>query len=189
MGSQEFHNLTTGETPLSADKALEILQEDYPGPSFLQKYGVPLAGITGAAALGGFFDTPEEEEEEPMVTGQELIDADPAKYAIDIGRQPFIDKSQVASAYPLAGIPALQDLTPYPFPVFKANLGGPAFPRMVGNIGPGLGSGKRDDVPAMLTDGEFVMTRRAVQNAGNGDLNNGMKNMYSLMRNLEARRA
>ena len=189
MGSKEFHNLTTGETPLSADKALEILQKDYPGPSFLQKYGVPLAGITGAAALGGFFDTPEEEEQEPMVTGQELIDADPDKYAIDIARQPFIDQSQVASAYPLAGIPALQDLTPYPFPVFKANLGGPAFPRMVGNIGPGLGSGRRDDVPAMLTDGEFVMTRRAVQNAGNGNLNNGMKNMYSLMRNLEARRA
>ena len=74
-------------------------------------------------------------------------------------------------------------------PVFRANQGGPAFPRRIGNIGPGLGSGRRDDVPAMLTDGEFVMTRRAVKNAGNGSLNQGMKNMYSLMRNLETRRA
>ena len=41
----------------------------------------------------------------------------------------------------------------------------------------------------MLTDGEFVMTRNAVKNAGNGNLNQGMNNMYSLMRNLEARRA
>ena len=195
MESKEYLTLTNpslGTKALSPDKAIEILQKDYSGPSFLQKYGVPLAGITGAAALGGFFDTPEEEEQEPMVTGQELIDADPDKYAIDIARQPFIDQTQVASVY---GIPALEDLTPYPFPVFggrpvfQANQGGPAFPRRVGNIGPGVGSGRRDDVPAMLTDGEFVMTRKAVQNAGNGNLNNGMKNMYSLMRNLEARRA
>jgi hypothetical protein len=41
----------------------------------------------------------------------------------------------------------------------------------------------------MLMDGEFVMTRKAVKNAGNGSLNKGIKNMYSLMRNLEARRA
>ena len=188
LGSQEYANLTTGANPLSPDKALEILQKEH-GPSFLQKYAVPAAGITGLAALGGFFDTPEEEEEEPVLTGQDLIDADPDKYFIDVARLPFEDQSRVGTDYPLAGIPSLQDLTPYPMPVFRANQGGPAFPRRIGNIGPGLGSGRRDDVPAMLTDGEFVMTRRAVKNAGNGSLNQGMKNMYSLMRNLETRRA
>ena len=192
MESKEFLKLTNpslGTKALSADKALELLQEDYPGPSFLQKYGVPLAGITGAAALGGFFDTPEEEEQEPMVTGQDLIDDDPDKYYIDVARLPFEDQSRVDTRYSLAGIPSLRDLSPYPMPVFRANQGGPAFPRRVGAIGPGMGSGKKDDVPAMLTDGEFVMTRNAVRNAGNGNLNQGMKNMYSLMRNLETRRA
>lgn len=169
-------------------EAVNYLRKQH-GPSFLQKYGVPLAGITGAAALGGFFDTPEEEEQEPMVTGQDLIDDDPDKYYIDVARLPFEDQSRVDTRYSLAGIPSLRDLSPYPMPVFRANQGGPAFPRRVGAIGPGMGSGKKDDVPAMLTDGEFVMTRNAVRNAGNGNLNQGMKNMYSLMRNLETRRA
>ena len=168
---------------------MAALQKEYTGPSFLQKYGIPLAGITGAAALGGFFSAPEEEPEEEILTGQDLIDEDPDKYYIDVAAQPFVDKTQVDSVY---GIPSLPEMSPYPIPtmpVFAAKKGGAAFPRRTGGIGPGLGSGKKDDVPAMLMDGEFVMTRKAVKNAGNGSLNKGIKNMYSLMRNLEARRA
>jgi hypothetical protein len=37
----------------------------------------------------------------------------------------------------------------------------------------------------MLSDGEFVMTARAVKGAGNGSRNNGMKNMYQMMRTFE----
>ena len=120
------------------------------------------------------------------MTGQDLIDEDPDKYYIDVAAQPFVDQTQVASAY---GIPSLPEMSPYPIPTFNANKGGAAYPRRTGGIGPGLGSGTKDDVPAMLTDGEFVMTRKAVKNAGNGNLNKGIKNMYSLMRNLETRRA
>ena len=35
--------------------------------------------------------------------------------------------------------------------------------------------------------GEFVMTTDAVRGLGNGNLNNGIQNMYSVMRNLESR--
>ena len=185
--SREYKELMlAGEK--SPIKAIEYLKKQY-SPSFLQKYGIPLAGITGAAALGGFFSAPEEEPEEEILTGQDLIDEDPDKYYIDVAAQPFVDKTQVDSVY---GIPSLPEMPPYPIPtmpVFAAKKGGAAFPRRTGGIGPGLGSGKKDDVPAMLMDGEFVMTRKAVKNAGNGSLNKGIKNMYSLMRNLEARRA
>jgi hypothetical protein len=61
------------------------------------------------------------------------------------------------------------------------------FPRRNGGIGPGEGSGTKDDVPAMLMDGEFVMTRNAVKAAGGGNIEKGIDNMYGLMRNLEAR--
>tara|TARA_B100001057_G_scaffold127157_1_gene126122 strand:+ start:6064 stop:7569 length:1506 start_codon:yes stop_codon:yes gene_type:complete len=61
------------------------------------------------------------------------------------------------------------------------------FPRRNGGIGPGEGSGTKDDVPAMLMDGEFVMTRDAVRAAGGGSIDKGIDNMYGLMRNLEAR--
>ena len=39
----------------------------------------------------------------------------------------------------------------------------------------------------MLMPGEFVMTTDAVRGLGNGDLNQGINNMYGMMRNLEAR--
>ena len=52
------------------------------------------------------------------------------------------------------------------------------FPRMNGQIS-GPGGPKDDLVPAMLSDGEFVMTARAVENAG------GPQAMYNLMNRLD----
>ena len=50
-------------------------------------------------------------------------------------------------------------------------------PRRDGPINPYEGSGTRDDVPALLTAGEFVMTRDAVEGAGGGDVNRGLDRM------------
>ena len=57
-------------------------------------------------------------------------------------------------------------------------------PRRIGEIA-GPGTGTSDDIPAMLSDGEFVMTAQAVRNAGGGSRKEGAKNMYKLMKNLE----
>ena len=59
------------------------------------------------------------------------------------------------------------------------------FPRRTGGIGPGEGSGTKDDVPALLMDGEFVMTRDAVKGAGDGNLKQGINKMYQMMNNFE----
>tara|TARA_Y100000004_G_scaffold189367_1_gene244853 strand:- start:392 stop:1333 length:942 start_codon:yes stop_codon:yes gene_type:complete len=45
---------------------------------------------------------------------------------------------------------------------------------------------KADDVPAMLSKNEFVMTADAVRAAGGGSVNKGAQRMYDLMNNLEA---
>jgi hypothetical protein len=58
------------------------------------------------------------------------------------------------------------------------------FPRRMGAIS-GPGTETSDDVPAMLSDGEFVMTARAVRGAGNGDRREGVKRMYDMMRKFE----
>ena len=58
------------------------------------------------------------------------------------------------------------------------------FPRRTGQIN-GPGTGTSDDVPAMLSDGEFVMTSQAVRNAGGGSRALGARKMYNLMNNLE----
>ena len=59
------------------------------------------------------------------------------------------------------------------------------YPRRDGPIAPYEGSGTKDDVPAMLTAGEFVMTRDAVEGAGGGDVNQGLNRMYSMMDKFE----
>ena len=68
-----------------------------------------------------------------------------------------------------------------------AAAGGAIFPRRNGGIMPNEGIPGQDSVRAMLMPGEFVMTTDAVRGAGNGNLNNGIKNMYSVMGSLEAR--
>jgi hypothetical protein len=45
---------------------------------------------------------------------------------------------------------------------------------------------KADDIPAMLSNNEFVFTANAVRNAGGGNVNKGAQRMYGLMKQLEA---
>ena len=45
---------------------------------------------------------------------------------------------------------------------------------------------KADDIPAMLSNNEFVFTADAVRNAGHGNVNKGAQRMYKLMKHLEA---
>ena len=65
-----------------------------------------------------------------------------------------------------------------------AHLAEGSFPRRTGAIA-GPGGPKDDRGPAMLSDGEFVMTAKAVRNAGGGSRRAGAKKMYNLMNRLE----
>lgn len=62
--------------------------------------------------------------------------------------------------------------------------GGSRYPRRIGQIS-GPGTETSDSIPAMLSDGEFVMTAKAVRGAGNGSRRDGAKKMYALMHRLE----
>ena len=69
-----------------------------------------------------------------------------------------------------------------------ANMGGEmGFPRRNGGIDPSEGSGRKDDVPAMLMAGEFVLTKDAVKGLGGGNQRKGIQRAYNMMDNLEAR--
>ena len=54
-----------------------------------------------------------------------------------------------------------------------------------GGMSLGPGTETSDDIPAMLSDGEFVMTAKAVRGAGGGDRREGAKRMYEMMDRLE----
>tara|TARA_R110002012_G_C11352214_1_gene579751 strand:+ start:69 stop:641 length:573 start_codon:yes stop_codon:yes gene_type:complete len=62
--------------------------------------------------------------------------------------------------------------------------GGEMYPERIGAIS-GPGTGVSDDVPALLSDGEFVMTAKAVRGAGNGSRDKGVRKMYQMMRRFE----
>ena len=64
-------------------------------------------------------------------------------------------------------------------------IDGQYFPRRNGGIMPSEGSGQKDDVPAMLMAGEFVLTKDAVKGLGNGNSQQGIQKAYSLMNQLE----
>ena len=54
-----------------------------------------------------------------------------------------------------------------------------------GGASNGPGTGTSDDIPAMLSDGEFVVTANAVKNLGGGDRMLGARKMYSMMNQLD----
>jgi len=65
-----------------------------------------------------------------------------------------------------------------------ASLAQGGYPRKTGAIS-GPGTETSDSIPAMLSDGEFVMTAKAVKAMGNGSRRAGAKKMYALMHQLE----
>jgi hypothetical protein len=142
----------------------------------ISQYG-PAIGALGIGAAGaGFFEPPETDEDE-----EDEDDAFP-KYDPEGYKKYLLD-------FPTAPTYTLEDIrVPGREVGFGAGGGGitslEEFPRRSGAIA-GPGTGRSDDVPAMLSDGEFVMTARAVKGAGNGSRNNGMKNMYQMMRTFE----
>ncbi len=69
-------------------------------------------------------------------------------------------------------------------PVGIASLAPGGYPRRTGQIS-GPGTETSDDIPAMLSDGEFVMTAKAVRGLGKGNRREGAKKMYALMHRLE----
>jgi hypothetical protein len=96
--------------------------------------------------------------------------------------------TQFAYNFPGAGTynPVSAAGGPFQRPIGAAD-GGAIFPRRNGGIMPDEGVPGRDSVRAMLMPGEFVMTTDAVRGVGGGDMNRGIRNMYSIMRDLESR--
>ena len=141
------------------------------------------AALAGATALGAFDPIPAEKIEDPYSKESESerrLRLDPGKYrsGVSVGREGA----------------TLQDIMVGPIPQLYENYLDPqrvaaggqmeSFPRRTGYIA-GPGTETSDDIPAMLSDGEFVMNAKAVRGAGNGSREEGVRNMYQMMRAFE----
>jgi len=149
-------------------------------PGLLDYAPLALAG-TAVAGAAGAFDTPEVDmSQSPYgISSREMYERDPGKYSIFAGyRQP----TPLVSSAPRSAL-----YEKYVQPQLAAQGGEMTrqeFPRRNGFIS-GPGTETSDDVPAMLSDGEFVMTAQAVRGLGNGDRQQGVRKMYDLMRAFE----
>ena len=95
-----------------------------------------------------------------------------------------MQQSGITSFYTPEQLARIAGITPEQAEAFQASKFGVASAAAGGEI-IGPGSGTSDSIPAMLSDGEFVMTAEAVRNAGGGDRNLGAARMYDTMNRLE----
>ena len=133
-------------------------------PDPLRKYGPAfLAAIAAGKGLGAFDEAEvDQSQSQPFggLTGGGLLAQNPGRYSPGVPSRGYAQGG---------GISNLE-----------------AFPRRNGGIS-GPGTPTSDDIPAMLSDGEFVMTEAAVRGMGNGNRQRGIQNMYQVMDNLESR--
>jgi hypothetical protein len=103
---------------------------------------------------------------------------DEVKMLYDPSQNPYLESGTAEADF-------YKDINPFYRNIYGMNKGGVMdFPKKDGMIN-GPGNGQSDDIPAMLSDGEFVFTKQAVMAAGNGNREQGTKKMYEMMNSLE----
>tara|TARA_R100001440_G_scaffold671_2_gene2076 strand:- start:9620 stop:11830 length:2211 start_codon:yes stop_codon:yes gene_type:complete len=202
----------TGSKELALDAAKAVTADSL-SPGFTSTYGPALAATGLAAQQMGAFETPvydpmtiQELEESQGQTASDLVTAYPEIYRVqDLEVRGSEGPYRQDTLYAYDPQIGLYPVDPFGRPQSSFNQnpqsgpmqqpqtvamqsGGAAFPRRTGGIDPSEGVPNQDSVRAMLMPGEFVMTTKAVRGLSpNGDSREGIKNMYSMMRNLEAR--
>jgi hypothetical protein len=176
--------------PLGLPSLAGTIHEDWasehPGLANLIDLGLyGTAGYLGAKEAGWLDEYDDDRDQPtkkdlagfvPSETGADLLAADPEKYKLpEEALDPSLFTPEEAVFANKGGM------------VQKMATGG--FPRRQLLI-EGQGTGTSDEIPAMLSDGEFVMTNKSVEGAdpsGNGDRYAGARNLYGIMRDFEMR--
>jgi len=173
---------------LSGSSLEEYVKESTSGAltgisGFARKYGPGIGAVLAVDALNR--QEPEDFNVDEQVTGFDLYRQDPFRYSVGtIQPRPTNFKIRTLTQEDF-GLPSTGSVY-LPYAAEGGEIDENMFPRMNGPI-EGPGTETSDDIPAMLSDGEFVMTAKAVRGAGNGSRQEGMKNMYQMMSNFEAR--
>ena len=188
MPQQAF---AAGGSVLTADVFPEHIQQKYP-EKLLRVLSAGVGGRYGLEALqrqeqSAVETPPEQSATVPTQQGPLQAPVDPrlVSQLVQRGQGQYFntDPNSLAGA----GMPQLPTL----------EIGGRPMQFAMGGYVEGPGTGTSDDIPATifqdgmpvqnaaLSDGEFVMTERAVRNAGGGDRDRGAARMYEMMRMFE----
>jgi hypothetical protein len=171
---QEFPNATASELMNEGARAYNAAM-----PGMISQFAPIAATGLGIMALGGGF---KEEEVAPPAGFEDFMAGPPMQKEEDRLRYGGVNTTAFGNLFnPYSYTP------PAPRAAAKGGSMDKEFPRKTGPIN-GPGTGTSDDIPAMLSDGEFVFTAKAVRGMGNGSRRAGAKKMYALMRKLEGRK-
>ena len=137
------------------------------------------AGLGAVGVADAIFNKDEDKEPGKLPSGMELIkkDIDDGTFQYAFDPYKFYGGSKY---YPMDTFKPYWEQEGYnsqqtPLPIAAAG-GGPIN---------GPGTSTSDSIPAMLSDGEFVMNAKAVRGAGGGDRQRGAQKMYSMMNKFE----
>jgi len=132
----------------------------------------PFPAVIGAGLIGSMLGGSGQAQAVPALgsqrTGTDLLRQQPGTYGFDVAA--FRPRYTTGTG-----------VVPTPSPAF------PAVAARTGGHISGPGTGTSDSIPAYLSDGEFVLTAKAVKGAGEGDRMKGAKRLYKLMNQLERR--
>ena len=153
-------------------------------PTYTQQYALPVLG--GLAAYAALNDDEDDKKRELASLEKQrnqknpLLVTNPGDYLVsDLGSRQYSTRGAADLVVP----------TTYPYQM-RANQGGLAqYPRREMLV-EGPGTERSDDIPAMLSDGEFVLNARSVRGAdptGQGNRHRGAQNLYRMMRDFEMR--
>jgi|TARA_R100000093_G_scaffold71657_1_gene48247 hypothetical protein len=182
------------QVPSSAmTKSLKLVN-----PNVAQKWGPTVVGGLGVAGAVGAFGAPDVKQPEARseyknpFNWRNLVQRTNESDADFLARQ---EEMRLRHELPGEALdPTLFAQGPYVIPpyssqqrMFGADGGMAAYPRRELLV-EGPGTERSDDIPAMLSDGEFVWNAKAVRGAdpsGRGDRYAGARNLYDMMRNFE----
>jgi len=183
-------------------KKIQTVIDQIQTQEILKQYGFNKSGVMSGSGLGkvltaGAFGLPVLDYYAQSQALKDFVPADPMGlnplyysdpqgYQVSgLGVKPYyIDDTQNYFGVPREDLPTDFVRAAEGGVIQLANGSEKYFPRKNGAIN-GPGTGTSDDIPAMLSDGEFVFTAKAVRNAGGGDRREGAKRMYQMMKNLE----
>jgi len=146
--------------------------------SAFKKYAPMVGAGLGAVGVIDALSADKDEEPKKLPTGMELIrkDIDDGTFQYAFDPYKFYGGSKY---YPMDTFKPYYEQESYnsqtPLPIAVAG-GGPIN---------GPGTSTSDSIPAMLSDGEFVMNAKAVRGAGGGDRKAGAQRMYAMMNKFE----
>jgi len=207
LSNAELKNTAEYQSAIDSGKTIGAsLKEaaEVHNPGIFRSYAPGVATALGATyALGGFDpkERPKSEQELAMEdrwkTQKASVAASPGSYTPQgLGKYGIVynDKGEIVGGNawtptnlnPTEVTPSYIPYTPRRYAAAGgiASLATGGYPRRTGQIA-GPGTATSDSIPAMLSDGEFVMTAKAVRGAGKGSRLAGAKKMYSLMHQLE----